>query len=137
MKIFFVFIFSISIFANFSGKWSAEGFYESNRNDGKCREVFLQLKQTKNSFKILDGGYICGEIQASYPPSSFDIINNELFYRNEKVGMVTDEDIRISYLDGVYNLSLSKVDGEILFTESWKEAEDFLNINAKLKALEF
>ncbi len=85
---------------------------------------------------ILDGGYICADIQASYPPSSFDIVDSELFYRNQRVGTITKDKIEISYLDGVYNLSLNIIDGEILFTESWKDAEDFLTIESKMKTLE-
>lgn len=132
MKIVIVFLLSYSAFSNFTGKWSAEGFYESDRTAGKCKEVFLQLKQTEDFFYILDGGYICGEIQAQYPPSRFKISGEDLFYQGSIVGSISNDEIRISYLEGVYNLSLKHNSEEILFDESWREGDDFLHIRSKM-----
>ncbi len=133
MRILLALVMSFSALANFSGKWSAKGYYESDRREGECKEVFMQFKQTESSFEIIEGGYICGDIQASYPPSFFKIVENELYYKNEKVGNITNKAITISYLEGVYSLDLKKDNGEIVFTESWKEGEDFLTIYSKLE----
>lgn len=135
MKIALLFFISLTSLANFTGKWSAQGFYESDRTSGECIEVFMQFKQTNISFMILDGGYICGEIQASYPPSKFTIVSDELFYGGEKVGMITKDKIEISYLEGVYNLNLQRNNGSVHFRELWKEEDDFLDIRAKLEEL--
>jgi len=135
MKIFIAFFLSFSALANFTGKWSAAGFYESDRSEGECREVFLQLKQTDNVLSILDGGYICGDIQAQYPASRFEISHGELFYQGQKVGSISINELKITYLDGVYNLNIKRVEEVLHFDESWVEGDDFLFINSKMKAV--
>jgi hypothetical protein len=135
MKIIIALIFSFGTLANFTGKWTNSGYYESDSSSGECKEVFMQFKKTDEAFMILDGGYICGEIQASYPPSKFKIIGEKLFYNGEKVGIINSELIMISYLNNVYNLSLEIVDDQIFFYEQWKEEDDFLFIRAKLNKL--
>jgi hypothetical protein len=136
MKIALLFLFSISSLANFSGKWSARGYFESDRKEGECKEIFMQFKKTSKKFMILDGGYICGDIQASYPPSSFEIVNNSLIYFGEKVGVISKDLIEINYLDGVYKLSLKAKDGQVFFNETWQEDSDYLFINSKLKKID-
>ncbi|OUR93660.1 hypothetical protein A9Q84_19535 [Halobacteriovorax marinus] len=135
MKTILAFFLSFSTLANFSGKWSGDGVFETDRRDGECREVFLQLKQTEDFFYILDGGYICGDIQASYPPSQFMILQGELFYQGHVVGKISQNEIILTYLEGVYKLKLRIVGEEIHFNESWIEGDDFLLINSKMEAL--
>ncbi len=135
MKILFVFLISLSSLAGFSGKWSGEGFYNYNVSDGNCSEVFMQFKVTSERLYILDGGYICGKIQASYPPSSFKIENGSLFYQNEKVGNITESEIDIRYEDGIYHLNLKSIEGQIHYREIWDDGEDFLLITSKLNSL--
>lgn len=135
MKLIVLFLLSVSTYANFSGRWTASGYFESNREEGECKEVFLQIKQTKNKFMILDGGYICGDIQASYPPSQFEVVNNSLIYKDEVVGSISEDIVSIIYLDGVYKLNLKKEENQIRFRETWLEGDDYLFISSELKLL--
>ncbi len=135
MKLIIAFLLTFSCLANFNGKWSGEGFYQTPKTVGKCLEVFMQFKVTKDRFSILDGGYICGEIQASYPPSSFKVLNGELFYLGENVGTISENEININYDNGIYHLRLVKENGEIRFQENWDDGEDYLSISSKISLL--
>lgn len=135
MKILISFLFSISCLASFTGKWSGEGYYQTPRYVGKCSEVFMQFELTKDKFSIIDGGYICGELQASYPPSSFKIVDGELLYFGESVGTISEDEINLNYDNGIYHLRLVKENGQVRFQESWDDGQDHLFISSKLDLL--
>ena len=135
MKIVIAFLLTFSCLANFTGKWNGEGYYQTPKRVGECLEVFMQFEIREDSFSIIEGGYICGEIQARYPTSRFTISNGNLFYFDEKVGTIANDEINIRYEDGLFHLSLKKVDGQIIFHESWNDGEDHLIISSKLNLL--
>ena len=135
MKIIIAFLFTLSCFANFTGKWSGEGFYRTPKRMGECLEVFMQFEVTKEFFSIIEGGYICGDIQASYPVSKFKIEDGSLFYFGENVGTISDDEINLRYEDGLFHLNLRKESGQIVFQENWDDGEDYLSISSKLDSL--
>ncbi|WP_372653480.1 hypothetical protein [Halobacteriovorax sp.] len=135
MKILISFLFTISCLANFTGKWSASGYYKTPKRVGECLEVFMQFEVTKEKFSIIDGGYICGDLQASYPPSSFEIEEGSLYYYGENVGSITDSEINIRYEDGLFHLNLRKAEGQVIFQENWDDGEDYLSISSKMDLL--
>lgn len=135
MKIILSFLFTFSCLASFTGKWSGEGYYQSPKRIGECSEVFMQFEQTKEKLSIIDGGYICGDLQASYPPSSFKIENGSLFYFGENVGTIRNGEINIRYEDGLFHLNLRKVKDQIIFQENWDDGEDHLYISSKMDSL--
>ncbi|CBW27936.1 putative exported protein [Halobacteriovorax marinus SJ] len=135
MKTLIAFLLMSSSFAGLTGKWSAGGFFDYNNRSGECKEIFMQIKQTDKKLYILDGGYICSDIQASYPPSSFNIVDGALYYFGEKVGEVTENEINLNYENGVYGLSLKKIGTELIYKESWDDGEDYLLIEGKLNLL--
>lgn len=130
MKILALYLLSIATLADFSGKWTGEGSYYTARSKGECTEIFFQFKQTEKKLKILTGGYICGMLQAEYPPSSFDIVEGTLIYDGEVVGSITDDQFTIEYLGGVYKLNVKKEEDHLQYEEIWNEGDDLLVVQS-------
>lgn len=135
MKLLITVIFSISSFGVFTGDWTGEGYFYSNRKKGKCSEVFFQLKESKNRFEIVTGGYNCSTLSAEYPYSVFERVGDKLFYEGEEVGYLTKSELHLSYYDNLYQIDLI-LDGEnLIFKEQWKDATSSLVIKSSLSRL--
>ncbi|MFP5384519.1 MAG: hypothetical protein ACLGHN_00470 [Bacteriovoracia bacterium] len=144
MKILFLstmLIFSHFALASFDGKFQGPGkaTFASGRNF-VCPEVFLHLVQTKESLKILTGGYNCIDFSAYFDPSSFEISSGELFYQGKKVGTLSENRIEISVFDpedgSTYHLLLSRTVKGLTYQEKWLvENEVALEVTGDLSRL--
>lgn len=126
---------SFNINADFNGRWVGKGYYYTHKSEGPCREVFFELSETQDSFNIVTGGYTCSLVSAEYPESSFEKKGNDIFYNGEKVGEKSDNEINISYYDGIYRLQLILEDNKIIFKEVWEDNGDSLVIKSHLSRL--
>ena len=124
---------SFSIFASMSGKWSAPGYFFTEKDEGKCEEVFFQLERTKSKLKFITGGYSCGILKAEYPASEFNIVGEEILYQGNRAGTISKNEIKISYYDGVFQLNLKLEKDKLLFKERWYENGDLLVIQSQMK----
>ena len=120
----FLFLAASTTWANFSGKFQGTG--QAIFRSGKlypCTEIYLHLKQDENSFKLIDGGYRCGLLQASFDPFTMTVKGEDLFIKDVPVGKITRESLSYSLLDpddgSTYTLKLKKKDNSIEYSELW------------------
>lgn len=112
-----------------TGKFSGKGIarYASGR-EYQCSEIFLSLKQTSDRFYLNDGGYICGFLQAGFDNFKMDIRNGELYHQNQKLGVITEQEIRYSIFDpednSTYFFTFTKLDEKkFRYFEEWHDGE--------------
>jgi hypothetical protein len=125
-------LYSFSTMAQFSGQWIGEGVYQTHRSKGDCSLVFFDFELTNLSLDIYTGGYECGLFKAEYPASHFEIVNGFIFYKGENVGTASNDRFFLTYLDGVFELTLRYENGRIDFHERWYENGDLLEVRSKL-----
>lgn len=118
-------ILGFSMTGKFSGKGIAR--YASGR-EYQCSEIFLSLKQTTNRFYLNEGGYICGLLQAGFDNFKMDIRNGELFHQDQKLGVITDQEIKYSIYDpednSTYFFAFTKLDEKRFhYFEEWHDGE--------------
>lgn len=111
----------------FEGKLNGPGsaYMHTSQKQRQCSEIFLNLSKSPTHFSILDGGYICEDMQASFPASRFEIRGSELFYHNQLAGSISDEKITL-FVDNkeenfTYSLNLEKNGSSVSFIETWTE----------------
>ncbi len=136
MKLIFLsFILSFSALANLNGQWSGIGSFYTDKNKGDCNDIFFDLVEDQDYFKIKTGGYTCEEMSAEYPFSKFKKSGKDLLYFGKKVGIITRDGVVLEYYDGIYKLILKVKDKKIDFSEEWKDGDDYLIISGKLNNL--
>ena len=132
LKLWMATLLTLSALANFNGKWLGEGYYYTHKSEGECHEVFFELQEDKDYFRIKTGGYNCSFMSAEYPSSHFKKKGEELFYNGKKVGTIKDNQVSISYYDGVYKLDLM-IDGkQLIFREDWAQDGSYLRLKSHL-----
>lgn len=93
-----------------------------------CEEVFLRYEITQDKFKVSDGGYRCGILNASYDYFTLTIRDGKLFEKNEEVGTISKDEINLSKYDSAddshFHLRLKFNGKNIDYTETWKENGD-------------
>ena len=115
MKYLFLLLISFPVFAEFNGKFSGTGaavFHTGKRYE--CTEVFLDLETSKESFRLHQGGYICGFLKASFDAFEFRIQEGKLYYGDLEMGEVSKQQLSYHYYDpednSTYYLTLTKDD---------------------------
>ena len=119
-------------FAGFSNRWIGNGFYDTDRKEGVCHEVFFEFEDTDEYFALRRGGYNCSSLSAEYPSSVFEKVKGKLFFEDEEVGSYGNQDVTLSYYSGIFTLNFRLSNGELRYLESWKDGDKYLTIDAKL-----
>lgn len=119
--------------ADWTGEWAGSGSAISNSYERQCEHIEMRLLQEEDEFTIRGGGYQCAELSAEYPYSVFTIQGQELIYEGQKVGVLSEKGLHLSYENGQFNLWLTlQEDGSLFYKERWKQGEDFLLIEGKI-----
>lgn len=133
---FFLILTSVQTFAaNLTGTWSGPGVSQTAQSYRECSEVFFRLEETPTELKILNGGYVCQDLQAEYPFSVFEKKESELLYKGEVVGSYTDTGFILDVPEEFYRLQVDLVDGQLQTQEIWDDSQSFLKIFGMLEKL--
>lgn len=116
----------LDVHANWSGTWLGKGAAQKPHGPiTSCREILLRLEENARELLVLEGHYICGAIHASFDPARLERRGTMLYYRGEKIGTLTREELRLNYVwdDGsTYRLSVERRgNGKASYQEVWTE----------------
>ncbi|MGE3260713.1 MAG: hypothetical protein AB7K68_02930 [Bacteriovoracia bacterium] len=132
----------ITALATFDGRYSGPGtslmHQSGNRRD--CREIFLKLQGGEKALRILEGGYICGDIQASFDPFTLEIREGKIFLEGQSVGTISENDLDLLYKSEeenfTYHWHLQQAGDEINYLEEWASGgAPSLTVQGKLKKI--
>lgn len=132
MKFFLFLLLSLNTFAIPSGVYSNEGTAILNGREMSCDMVEIRFIHENEKFTLRGGGYRCGEIQAEYPYSVFQINNGELYYQGEKVGYIGDDYFSLAYEE--FSLDIKFENNHIYYNELWQDGEDYFQVLGELEA---
>lgn len=142
MKYLFLILLSFPVFADFNGKYSGTGaavFHTGKRYE--CTEVFLDVDTSEKSFKLYQGGYICGFLKAAFDAFEFTIKDGVLFHGELEMGSISQKELKYHYYDpedgSTFYLTLLKDnEGQIHYLEEWHDGEKIaLTVKGDLKSL--
>lgn len=133
--LFFIFVSAEAFPANLTGTWSGPGVSQTGQSYRECSEVFFRFEESKTQLKILNGGYICQDLQAEYPFSVFEKKDNQLLYKSEVVGSYTKSGFVLDVPEEFYRLKVELVDGELQTQEVWDDSQSFLKVFGMLEKL--
>lgn len=127
--VFLLCFFSLSAFADFTGNFSGKGNAEfSSGNHYDCQDIFLSIRTDKTSFKLLNGGYRCGDLlHANFDPFTLSLKDGILWEGDVKRGTLSKNELHYEIFDpednSTYhlNLTLSPI-GIMSYDESWSVA---------------
>ena len=124
----FLFIcFPFQAFASFSGNYSGKGQAVSHPQEKvrACSQIFLSMKTVNKTLSVLQGGYSCGDMQASYPSFSLQIVGTKLVSEGTVVGTYSDSEIDLYKEDKsegyTFHLQLKKSANTIAYREDWTD----------------
>lgn len=126
MKYLFILLFSLPAFADFTGSFQGTGraVFAKTGKAYECSEIFLRLKEKTDSFTFNEGGYICGDLQASFDTFIFSVKEGKLFIKDKEVGSITPGLFEYTFYDpednSTYHLVLFKLSETTLsYIETW------------------
>ena len=145
MRFVLLFLLSLPVYANFSGKFSGTGrAVFSTGRVYECREIFLDLENTNEKFSLHEGGYRCGDLlHASYDPFFLTIRNGKLFHQETELGSISNKKLTYTIIDlsdgSTFRLTLQKnEENQIHYLEEWHDGEKIaLTIKGTLKSLNY
>lgn len=117
----------ITAVASFNGSISGSGTATMHPKEKvrQCSQIFMQIKQDASKLHVIAGGYICEDMQASFPDFTLDIVDQKLVSEGTEVGTITDNEITLhkedTEEDFTYKLLLKKENGSVLFEEQWTD----------------
>jgi hypothetical protein len=118
----------------FEGLWVGEGISKTHRSERACSEIYLEFDVNANYVTLLQGGYICGILQAEYPSSRFERrTNHELWYGGQRVGFFDGQVLRLERPSDFFQLELYLQGEKIIYRELWDDGNSFLQIDGELK----
>lgn len=100
-KIAFIFLFlNFSVAqADFSGLWIGEGLlYLRGKKPSTCT-AFLQFRQSSVELETIQGQFDCQSLVIKSLPKIVVVSEGRLYYKNQLVGAIGDQDIFSSYWD--------------------------------------
>lgn len=89
MKAFFLFMglfFSISAFADVSGKWVGSGEWTYQGQGTDCPRMQIRFQEAQSEFKRLGGTFDCGIVLLHSDPLSWERRGNDLYLDGVKAG---------------------------------------------------
>ena len=135
-SLFLMFPAQASLTGSFSGAGSS--LMHKSGNVRKCSNIFFTIKNTAETFELLEGGYACEDLQASLSPFVLKIKEGKIFSDGQEVGTISDHNLNLLYSDiaegFTYHWQLEEKSGEIQYLEEWSEAgKPALTIKGLLK----
>jgi|GEM_PF-2376720 hypothetical protein len=121
--------------SSLSGTWSGLGVSQTAQSYRECSEVFFRFEETASQLKILNGGYVCRDLQAEYPFSVFEKKNGDLLYKGEVVGGIAEKSFFLDVPEEFYRLQVELVDGQLRTQEIWDDSQSFLKVYGMLEKL--
>ena len=91
-------ILPVSVLASWSGQWEGKAFLKVGdvENTGT---LFFVLEQTDSTFSLKEGHFSSPHYQVSWEPVMMDIKEGNLYFNNEKVGVITEELLDVNRYD--------------------------------------
>ncbi len=127
----FLAVFLISLpfqaFASFSGNYSGKGQAISHPQEKVrfCSQIFIGMKTANETLTVLQGGYSCGDMEASYPNFTLQIVGAKLVSDGVVVGTYSDSEIDLYKQDKAegytFHLRLTKKAKTIVYQEDWTD----------------
>ncbi len=117
----------IQTFASFNGAYSGPGqsIKHPQEKVRKCSEVFLRIKQDAQSFRVIEGGYKCEDLQAAYPDFTLEIKNGKLISDHIEVGNISENEMNLYKSDKQegysFHLRLQKKSQQLIYQEDWTD----------------
>lgn len=115
-----------------TGQFHGQGQAFYNGRKIKCDFIEIRFIELESQFILRGGGYKCGDIQAEYPYSSFKKMNGRLYFENQFVGTIDQDNVSLFFEE--FKLKLNKHGENLSYHEHWKDADDELLIVGTLKA---
>lgn len=118
---------STTALASFAGLWSGRG-QVSDISGAKldCEKIQFKVEQNEISLKILEGYIMCRPQELRVNDMKMTIQNGNLIKDGDKIGTITNDAIRLSYInkDGLRVRSTGKLKDTILqYQEEWLDQE--------------
>lgn len=125
----FLLTMTLPAYASFTGSYSGTGraVFASGRIY-ECSDIFLRLEVDAHNFRLREGGYICGILQASFDAYRLTIKDGQLWHQDQLLGRITQEEMNYEIFDptdgSTYRLQLSHhAPNEITYFEEWHDGE--------------
>ncbi len=123
------FLLSLPLYASFTGSYSGTGraVFASGRVY-ECSDIFLRMHVDAENFRLREGGYICGILQASFDAYRLTIKDGSLWHKDKLLGIINEQEMRYEIFDpldgSTYRLQLYKKGPyEIAYFEEWHDGE--------------
>ena len=129
MRFILCFLLTFPAYASFSGSYSGPGraVFASGRVY-ECSEIFLRMAVDSENFRLREGGYICGMLQASFDAYRLTIKDGSLWHKDQLLGQIDEQVMSYEIFDpqdgSTYRLRLHKNGPqEIAYFEEWHDGE--------------
>ncbi|WP_155897243.1 hypothetical protein [Bacteriovorax sp. BSW11_IV] len=97
-----------------------------NGKEIPCEMLEIRFIHEGDKLILRGGGYRCGDIQAEYPYSVFNVVDGELIYHGDKVGYISEHKLSLQYEE--FSLNATMVDGLLYYNELWQSNEDYFQV---------
>jgi hypothetical protein len=125
-------LFSTSAVA-IEGRWRGEGFSQTHRSERPCSEIYFEFSVTKDFVTLVQGGYICGILQAEYPFSQFERGSNQtLLFQGEVVGFYDGRTLRLERPEDFFQAEFVLSEQGLMYKELWDDGRSLLLIEGVL-----
>ena len=119
---------SSAAFANFTGRWQGQGkVTDISGGTLRCDVIQFRVDQTTSALKILQGYIYCKPQELKVADMSLRIYQDGLYLDGDKIGSISDDSIRLSYIrkDGIRVRSLARLkDSKLQYQEEWMDKDN-------------
>jgi hypothetical protein len=129
--------------AGFQGRFSGTGtsLMHKSGNRRPCEEIFLNFQRGEKELKILEGGYRCGNVQATFDPFILVIRNGRIFADGVDVGTFSENRLDLFFAnreeDFTYHWLLEFKGEELSYLEEWTDGgKPALTVQGNLKTVQ-
>lgn len=130
MRFLLFFLLTLPVYASFEGSYSGAGraVFASGRVY-ECSEIFMRMETDLENFRLREGGYICGMLQASFDAYRLTIKDGSLWHKDQLLGQISDQEMNYEIFDpldgSTYRLRLRKKSPqELVYFEEWHDGEE-------------
>ncbi|MGZ3692719.1 MAG: hypothetical protein ACXWQO_00495 [Bdellovibrionota bacterium] len=132
----------ITAAANFEGRYQGPGQSISHKSGLKraCAEIFLNFQRKTGEVKILEGGYRCENLQASFDPFTMEVRDGKVYIEGEELGTFSENKLEIFFAnkaeDFTYHWLLENSESGMSYLEEWTDGgKPALTVRGNLKAM--
>lgn len=112
----------------FAGRYQGSGTSLMHRSGTvrPCTEIFLHFRRDSTGVALLEGGYSCEDLQASFPAFTLAVRDGQLYDGTTRVGTFTETRLELRHEDReedfTYHWLLEIKDGKLSYLEEWTDA---------------